>query len=115
MCNINHSENNTEIRKFIIPVGNRRSKYWWEFWKTKESNGEIAIKELMSKYSEEIDYSNFFLPIKPNEDKINWNIVGDNREHIIFKIPIGGLSAQDAEKFITKLTKNFNYDDLSDV
>lgn len=53
---------NNEVRiKFTVPVKAR--KKWWEFWKKDEA--QIAFKELMSKFKEQVETTevDYFLPV----------------------------------------------------
>jgi hypothetical protein len=53
---------NNEVRiKFTVPVKAR--KKWWEFWKKDEA--QIAVKELMSKFKEQVETTegDYFLPV----------------------------------------------------
>ena len=38
---------------------------------------------------------------------MNWNIMGDNRERMVFTIPVGNLSRKEAEEEIEKFMKGY--------
>lgn len=37
----------------------------------------------------------------------NWNIVGENRERRVFKIPVGKLTDEEVKEYINKIKKSF--------
>lgn len=74
MENINYNTvGNNDVRiKFTVPVKAR--KKWWEFWKKDEA--QIAIKELMSKFKDDINMpdGDYFLPVDDSNTIIKENV-----------------------------------------
>lgn len=70
MCLNNYSETTCgERRIFKIPIKNLKSKPWWKFWKSKNSEAESAIVDLISKFNEEVSLDELFLPVNKQEQE----------------------------------------------